>query len=328
MEAGMVCRSLHSKVSNFQKVAIQFLTDQPCWKFAYLFILMCSFSWWGSLLSLVIPFTPESDQCQISIPAPPEILHQENLAFHSFLRWKMIIIQILASSFMHFLFKMLAEFTFWAQEWKVQTSETPKCPTSFQVAGRILKWRILTRLAEIADTRAKIRDGTHKKRKSIRGTSQKFWNPRFSEVQYTTVPGKGKKKAWFRNIVVKSRPVESNANSLSFPSARQSKTSPRILMQKLVFQYQVLTSRKRGFRPYTRCRCSESVMLRPAEDYGIRSNDKKWRSEEFWQALSRDNCWFQVKVFASQTTCWQQLATHQQSWGRHQPSTVEIPNLC
>ena len=41
----------------------------------------------------------------------------ENLAFHSLLRWKMIIIQILATPLMHFLFKRLGEGTFWAQEW-------------------------------------------------------------------------------------------------------------------------------------------------------------------------------------------------------------------
>ena len=43
---------------------------------------------------------------------------KENLAFHSLLRWKMIIIQILATPLMHFLFKRLGECTFWAQEWK------------------------------------------------------------------------------------------------------------------------------------------------------------------------------------------------------------------
>ena len=43
---------------------------------------------------------------------------KENLAFHSLLRWKMIIIQILATPLMHFLFKRLGECTFWAQDWK------------------------------------------------------------------------------------------------------------------------------------------------------------------------------------------------------------------
>ena len=41
----------------------------------------------------------------------------ENLAFLSLLRWKMIIIQILATPLMHFLFERLGEGTFWAQEW-------------------------------------------------------------------------------------------------------------------------------------------------------------------------------------------------------------------
>ena len=55
------------------------------------------------------PFTPESNQCQISPPASPEILAshscKENLAFHSLLGWKIIILQILATSLIHFLFK-------------------------------------------------------------------------------------------------------------------------------------------------------------------------------------------------------------------------------
>ena len=67
------------------------------------------------------PLTPESDQCQISPLALPEILHhtvKENLVFHCILKWKMNILQILTTSLMHFLFKTLGECTFWAQEWK------------------------------------------------------------------------------------------------------------------------------------------------------------------------------------------------------------------
>ena len=48
---------------------------------------------------------------------------KENLAFHSLLRWKMILIQILTTLLMHFLFRRLGECTFWAQESKrVKTS--------------------------------------------------------------------------------------------------------------------------------------------------------------------------------------------------------------
>ena len=43
---------------------------------------------------------------------------KESLAFHSLLRWKMIVIQILATSLIHFLSNRLGESTFWAQEWK------------------------------------------------------------------------------------------------------------------------------------------------------------------------------------------------------------------
>ena len=68
------------------------------------------------------PFTPENDQCQISSPAPPEILHHTVrrtwLFILSLLMWKMIIMQILATSILHLLFKRLGECTFWAQEWK------------------------------------------------------------------------------------------------------------------------------------------------------------------------------------------------------------------
>ena len=43
----------------------------------------------------------------------------ENLAFHSFLRWKMIsILLILTTSPTHFLFQRLGEHTFWTWEWK------------------------------------------------------------------------------------------------------------------------------------------------------------------------------------------------------------------
>ena len=38
----------------------------------------------------------------------------KNLALHSLLRWKIIILAILATSLIHFLFKMLGERSFWA----------------------------------------------------------------------------------------------------------------------------------------------------------------------------------------------------------------------
>ena len=39
---------------------------------------------------------------------------KDSLAFHSLLRWKMILIQILTTLLMHFLFRRLGECTFWA----------------------------------------------------------------------------------------------------------------------------------------------------------------------------------------------------------------------
>ena len=61
------------------------------------------------------PLTPESDQCQISPVASPEILHHA-VGFHSLLRWKMIILPILTTLLIHFLFKRSGECSFWAQE--------------------------------------------------------------------------------------------------------------------------------------------------------------------------------------------------------------------
>ena len=42
----------------------------------------------------------------------------ENLTFHSLLRLKVIVLQILATSLIQLLFEKLEEYTFWAQEWK------------------------------------------------------------------------------------------------------------------------------------------------------------------------------------------------------------------
>ena len=58
----------------------------------------------------------------VKIPLQPhkkyDITQKENLAFHSLLRWKVIILQILATSLIQSLFERLGEYTFWAQEWK------------------------------------------------------------------------------------------------------------------------------------------------------------------------------------------------------------------
>ena len=42
----------------------------------------------------------------------------ENLAFHSLLRWKMIILPILTPSLIHFSLGRLGECNFWTREWK------------------------------------------------------------------------------------------------------------------------------------------------------------------------------------------------------------------
>ena len=42
----------------------------------------------------------------------------KNLAFHSFLRWKMIVLPILTTSCIHLSLRRLGECTFWTWEWK------------------------------------------------------------------------------------------------------------------------------------------------------------------------------------------------------------------
>ena len=56
------------------------------------------------LLGRLNPLTPKSDQSQISPAASPQIFHHsmKNLAFHSLLRQKMIILPILTTSLIHF----------------------------------------------------------------------------------------------------------------------------------------------------------------------------------------------------------------------------------
>ena len=69
----------------------------------------------------VNPFTPKSDQCQISPCSLTRNItphSMKNLTFHSLLRWKVIILQILATSLIQSLFERLGEYTFRAQEWK------------------------------------------------------------------------------------------------------------------------------------------------------------------------------------------------------------------
>ena len=61
-------------------------------------------------------FTPKSDQLQI-FPC------MKNLAFHSFLKWKMTILPILTTALTHWVFKRLGECTFWIWEWKANGSE-------------------------------------------------------------------------------------------------------------------------------------------------------------------------------------------------------------
>ena len=78
------------------------------------------------------PFTPKSDQLQVSPAASPEILHHteviNNLAFHRLLRWKTIILPILTTSLRHFSLKGLENllFEFGSERVKMVTHFTVK----------------------------------------------------------------------------------------------------------------------------------------------------------------------------------------------------------
>ena len=70
-----------------------------------------------SMRSLVVscslnPSTPKSDRSKNSVHS------MKNLAFHSLLRWKMIVVPILTTSCIHFSLRRLGECTFWTWEWK------------------------------------------------------------------------------------------------------------------------------------------------------------------------------------------------------------------
>ena len=68
----------------------------------------------------VNPFTPEWSMSKFpcSLTRNMTSHSMENLTFHSLLRWKVVIIQILATSLIQSLLERLGEYTFLAQEWK------------------------------------------------------------------------------------------------------------------------------------------------------------------------------------------------------------------
>ena len=61
------------------------------------------------VINVKIPLQPHKNMTSHSM---------ENLTFHSLLRSKIILLQILATSLIQLLFERLGEYTFWAQEWK------------------------------------------------------------------------------------------------------------------------------------------------------------------------------------------------------------------
>ena len=70
---------------------------------------------------MINPFTPKSDQYQISPAALPEILCHtvwRTWPFIALLRWKMIITPILTTSLIRVSLGRLGECTFWTWEWK------------------------------------------------------------------------------------------------------------------------------------------------------------------------------------------------------------------
>ena len=61
------------------------------------------------VINVKIPLQPHKNMTSHSM---------ENLTFHSLLRWKVIILQTLATSLIQSLFERLGEYTFWSQAWK------------------------------------------------------------------------------------------------------------------------------------------------------------------------------------------------------------------
>ena len=68
------------------------------------------------------PYAPKSDQCQISSLSGNRKSHSMNLAFHSLLKWKVIILPILTTSLIRLPSKGLEIETFWACDWYGVTS--------------------------------------------------------------------------------------------------------------------------------------------------------------------------------------------------------------
>ena len=78
------------------------------------------------------PFTPKSDQFQISPAASPEIyLHHTVWRTWLFIVYdEVIILPILTTSLIHFSMKRLGECTFWTWQWKVR-SISASCSSVF-----------------------------------------------------------------------------------------------------------------------------------------------------------------------------------------------------
>ena len=78
---------------------------------------LCKRLYW--LWLIFDPFTPKSDKFQICrLTRNVTSNNMENLAFHSLLRWKKVMLPILTTRDIHFLLKRSWECTFWTWEWK------------------------------------------------------------------------------------------------------------------------------------------------------------------------------------------------------------------
>ena len=88
-------------------------------------------SGYGALVEKVNPLTPKSDQYRISSAASPEITphSMKNLAFHSLLRWKTIILPITTTSPIHLYF-----FDLGVKWLTATTSEAKKSPSGWNTS--------------------------------------------------------------------------------------------------------------------------------------------------------------------------------------------------
>ena len=121
----------------------------------------------------------------------------ENLTFHSLLRWKVIILQILATSRIQLLFERLGEYTFWAQEWTIKDAQVatghllPQRVSKFYLK---VKWEANRTVAhsQVCIPDSKMPTFYRRSRITSRGIRISSWkNPKLSENTFIWPGGPG-----------------------------------------------------------------------------------------------------------------------------------------